>query len=185
MAGSTPSALDDFVAALPKVELHVHLEGSVQPATLLASADKHGISDLQRTLEEVRSWYEFRDFVGSGPSRTFSPRRGRSGECSSVCSASRMGHRVRLRRSNVPGSTFGKSIVDFIRQFLVIRGRAVPRMHRPPAEQIWSRHWGELANYAPSAFAAASRCGALGRERGRVGRARRGGECAASREIPG
>lgn len=62
MTATTPASFDDFLAALPKVELHVHLEGSMQPATLLSLADKHQISDLQRSLEEIRSWYEFRDF---------------------------------------------------------------------------------------------------------------------------
>ncbi|MDI2027708.1 adenosine deaminase [Saccharopolyspora sp. TS4A08] len=52
-----------FIDSLPKVELHVHLEGSMQPATLLALARKHGIADLPGTLEEVRAWYGFRDFA--------------------------------------------------------------------------------------------------------------------------
>lgn len=56
------TSFEDFITALPKVELHVHLEGSMQPGTLVALADKHGISDLQRSLAEIRSWYEFRDF---------------------------------------------------------------------------------------------------------------------------
>ena len=30
--------LDAFIAAMPKVELHVHLEGSIRPATLLKLA---------------------------------------------------------------------------------------------------------------------------------------------------
>ena len=44
MTATTPPSFEDFLAALPKVELHVHLEGSMQPATLLALADKHQIS---------------------------------------------------------------------------------------------------------------------------------------------
>jgi aminodeoxyfutalosine deaminase len=59
---TTAPSFEDFLTALPKVELHVHLEGSMQPATLLSLADKHRISDLQRSLAEIRSWYEFRDF---------------------------------------------------------------------------------------------------------------------------
>lgn len=59
---TTAASFEDFITALPKVELHVHLEGSMQPATLLALADKHQVSDLQRSLAEIRSWYEFRDF---------------------------------------------------------------------------------------------------------------------------
>ncbi len=59
---TTAASFEDFITALPKVELHVHLDGSMQPATLLTLADKHQISDLQRSLSEIRSWYEFRDF---------------------------------------------------------------------------------------------------------------------------
>ncbi|MHA6804092.1 adenosine deaminase [Salinifilum ghardaiensis] len=56
------ASFEEFLAALPKVELHVHLEGSMQPATLLALAGKHRIGDLRRSLAEIRSWYAFRDF---------------------------------------------------------------------------------------------------------------------------
>ena len=55
-------AMEQFVAAMPKVELHVHLEGSIQPATLLALARRHGI-DLPADDEEgLRQWFQFRDF---------------------------------------------------------------------------------------------------------------------------
>ncbi|MFZ0875519.1 MAG: adenosine deaminase, partial [Pseudonocardiaceae bacterium] len=54
--------MEALIAALPKVELHVHLEGSMQPALLLELASKHGVLGLPASLEEVREWYEFRDF---------------------------------------------------------------------------------------------------------------------------
>lgn len=57
-----PAPVDELIAALPKVELHVHLEGSMQPALLLELAAKHGIAGLPASLEAVREWYEFRDF---------------------------------------------------------------------------------------------------------------------------
>lgn len=56
------SAVEAFVAALPKVELHVHLEGSIQPVTLLRLARKHGLGHLPSSLAAVRDWYAFRDF---------------------------------------------------------------------------------------------------------------------------
>lgn len=62
MATSTPALVEDFIAALPKVELHVHLEGSMQPETLRTLATEHRLSHLARPLDELRSWYEFRDF---------------------------------------------------------------------------------------------------------------------------
>ncbi|MBN1562974.1 MAG: adenosine deaminase [Anaerolineae bacterium] len=51
-----------YVRALPKAELHVHLEGTVQPATLLDLAAQHGVELPVSTIEEVTDWYTFRDF---------------------------------------------------------------------------------------------------------------------------
>jgi adenosine deaminase len=55
-------SLTDFITRMPKVELHVHLEGSVQPATLLKLAERHQISLPARDLPSLREWYQFRDF---------------------------------------------------------------------------------------------------------------------------
>ncbi|WP_322756548.1 adenosine deaminase [Frankia sp. Cas3] len=53
---------EEFVDALPKVELHVHLEGSMRPQTLLTLARRHGVDDLPTDLDGVATFYEFRDF---------------------------------------------------------------------------------------------------------------------------
>ncbi|MCU0513980.1 MAG: adenosine deaminase [Anaerolineae bacterium] len=55
-------SLHEFLIAMPKVELHVHLEGAVPPATLLKLAARNGIDLPARTVEEVRRWFAFRDF---------------------------------------------------------------------------------------------------------------------------
>ena len=47
---------------LPKIELHVHLEGSTQPATLLKLAERNHIALPADTVEGLREWYTFRDF---------------------------------------------------------------------------------------------------------------------------
>ena len=47
---------------MPKVELHVHLQGATQPATLLQLAQRHHIPLPAQTLEDMRRWYSFRDF---------------------------------------------------------------------------------------------------------------------------
>ena len=48
--------------ALPKVELHVHLEGSIRPGTVLELAKRNGVKLPHDTLEGLREWYRFRDF---------------------------------------------------------------------------------------------------------------------------
>lgn len=58
-----PATTDEaFVDALPKHELHVHLEGSMPPETLLALGRRHGSTSLPDDLDGVRRLYAFRDF---------------------------------------------------------------------------------------------------------------------------
>ncbi len=54
---------DEGLARLPKAELHVHLEGSMPPETLLELGVRHGIEDVPRTIEDVRRFFDFRDFA--------------------------------------------------------------------------------------------------------------------------
>ena len=49
----------EFVTGLPKAELHVHLEGTLEPALKLALAERNGIDIGQRTVEEVEATYQF------------------------------------------------------------------------------------------------------------------------------
>lgn len=56
-------SLTEFIRAMPKVELHVHLEGSIQPATLLELAQRNQIKLPATTEEGLREWYAFRDFA--------------------------------------------------------------------------------------------------------------------------
>lgn len=46
----------------PKIELHVHLEGTVQPRTLLAVARRNGIELPVDSESDVHSLYDFRNF---------------------------------------------------------------------------------------------------------------------------
>ncbi len=55
-------SIETFIRAMPKVELHVHLEGSIRPETLLVLASRNGESLPARTVEGMREWYSFRDF---------------------------------------------------------------------------------------------------------------------------
>jgi len=54
--------LHAFIAAMPKVELHVHLEGSIRPATLLTLAERNGVPLPATDLEGLRDFYRFTDF---------------------------------------------------------------------------------------------------------------------------
>lgn len=48
--------------AFPKIELHVHLEGTVRPATLLEIARRNDVSLPANSVAELERIYEFRDF---------------------------------------------------------------------------------------------------------------------------
>lgn len=56
-------SLSDFIRRMPKVELHVHLEGSIQPETLLELARRNQVELPAQTVEGLRDWYRFRDFA--------------------------------------------------------------------------------------------------------------------------
>jgi len=47
---------------LPKVELHLHLEGSLRPATMFGLAERNGIDLDVASAEELTSQYQFEDF---------------------------------------------------------------------------------------------------------------------------
>ncbi|MBI9043614.1 MAG: adenosine deaminase [Anaerolineaceae bacterium] len=55
--------LENFINKMPKVELHVHLEGAIQPETLLKLSKKNHISLPADDLEGIRKWYNFTDFA--------------------------------------------------------------------------------------------------------------------------
>jgi adenosine deaminase len=56
-------SLDQFIRLMPKVELHVHLEGSIRPATLLALAERNHVPLPADTVEGLEAWYRFSDFA--------------------------------------------------------------------------------------------------------------------------
>jgi adenosine deaminase len=55
-------SLHDYVRDMPKVELHVHLEGSIRPATLLTLAERNGVALPALDLEGLRAFYRFTSF---------------------------------------------------------------------------------------------------------------------------
>ncbi|MFY9561200.1 MAG: adenosine deaminase [Terriglobales bacterium] len=59
---SSTSPPKAFLVSLPKAELHLHLEGSIEPATLVELRQRHGIEGA--SLAEVEHLYNFTDFPG-------------------------------------------------------------------------------------------------------------------------
>src|SRR5271154_3124336 len=57
-----PSEPSSFICTLPKAELHLHLEGSIEPSTLLELRQRHGMNGA--SLAEVEQLYNYKDFTG-------------------------------------------------------------------------------------------------------------------------
>ena len=51
-----------FVLSLPKAELHLHLEGSIEPSTLVELRQRHGMDGA--SLAAVEQLYNYKDFAG-------------------------------------------------------------------------------------------------------------------------
>ncbi|MEZ5938477.1 MAG: hypothetical protein R3C52_09665 [Hyphomonadaceae bacterium] len=51
--------LATFIRALPKAELHLHIEGSLEPAQMFAFARRNRVDIPFSTVEEVRAAYAF------------------------------------------------------------------------------------------------------------------------------
>lgn len=49
----------EFIEGLPKAELHLHLEGTLEPELKLQLAQKNGIDIGQTTIEDVRKSYDY------------------------------------------------------------------------------------------------------------------------------
>src|SRR5258708_22857302 len=55
-------AVQAYLQAVTKAELHVHLEGSIRPETLLTLARSNGVELPASDVEALRNWLEYRDF---------------------------------------------------------------------------------------------------------------------------
>ncbi len=55
--------LKDFITNIPKAELHLHLEGTLEPDLKLKLALKNSIDIGQATIEEVQASYQFTDLT--------------------------------------------------------------------------------------------------------------------------
>lgn len=62
MAGALlPERLPELLAALPKAELHVHIEGTLEPEMIFALAARNGVALPYASVEELRRAYAFTD----------------------------------------------------------------------------------------------------------------------------
>lgn len=59
----TSQAIQRYLAAVPKAELHVHLEGSIRPKTLLTLARRNACPLPVATVEELRQWFVYHSFA--------------------------------------------------------------------------------------------------------------------------
>lgn len=53
--------MKDWLKALPKVELHLHIEGSLEPELMFALAERNAVSLPYSSVDEVRAAYDFSD----------------------------------------------------------------------------------------------------------------------------
>jgi aminodeoxyfutalosine deaminase len=62
MSDATPSPYADFIASLPKAEIHVHHVGSASPRIVSELAARHP-GTVPSDLDALREFYSFRDFA--------------------------------------------------------------------------------------------------------------------------
>jgi aminodeoxyfutalosine deaminase len=55
--------LTDFIAGLPKAELHVHHVGSASPRIVAELAERHPAAGVPTDTDELREFFAFRDFA--------------------------------------------------------------------------------------------------------------------------
>jgi adenosine deaminase/aminodeoxyfutalosine deaminase len=60
--GDSEIDIVDWLRGLPKAELHLHLEGTIKPETLIELSSRHDEQPL--TLEQARALYQYEDFLG-------------------------------------------------------------------------------------------------------------------------
>ncbi len=51
--------LQELIAQLPKAELHMHIEGSLEPELMLQLANRNGIALPYQSVEEIKQAYQF------------------------------------------------------------------------------------------------------------------------------
>lgn len=52
-------SINDFVKNIPKAELHLHIEGTLEPEMMFTIAERNNIKIKYKSVEEIRSAYDF------------------------------------------------------------------------------------------------------------------------------
>ena len=55
-------SLQSYIRGVPKAELHVHLDGSIEPATLVKLAERNGVDLPAETVGDLEHGFTYRDF---------------------------------------------------------------------------------------------------------------------------
>ena len=58
---SLSTASVDYIAALPKAELHLHIEGSLEPEMMFQLAARNNVQLPYKNVEAIRAAYDFND----------------------------------------------------------------------------------------------------------------------------
>ena len=56
---ATTTAMTEFIRGLPKAELHVHIEGTLEPDLAFQLAAKHGIRLPHASVDDLERAYQF------------------------------------------------------------------------------------------------------------------------------
>ena len=51
----------EFIKGVPKVELHLHIEGTLEPSLLMALAERNNVPLEHNSVEEIHVAYKFND----------------------------------------------------------------------------------------------------------------------------
>ena len=53
--------MEKFISGIPKAELHLHIEGSLEPELMFELAERNGVDIPYSSVEDIRAAYEFSD----------------------------------------------------------------------------------------------------------------------------